>query len=323
MIVDRGRAVKLLVAGQPVALPTETVYGLAARCDQKEALERLFATKKRPFFDPLILHVKNLTQAKEYALWDSTSQMLAEKFWPGPLTFVLPKTKQVLSIVNNGMDTVALRCPQHPHFLNILDQMPCPLAAPSANMFGKTSPTSASHVESEFADKIPVLDGGPCQHGIESTVISVDSRKKTLHILRPGLIGADALQMALPDFQISISKNENKNSPGHLKNHYQPECLLVLLFDCPAGEELSWKNQHQDLAVDFVHWNLPEDPALAARSLYSEMRKFSAANQPVFVKLKSLQSSQPLWRAIIDRLSKASHYSFKWSKDSWLPVKTS
>ncbi len=306
-LVTEEQALQILEKGDVVALPTETVYGLAARVDDDSALTKIFATKERPFFDPLIVHVQNLMHAQAWAHVDSVSRVLADHFWPGPLTLVLEKKDCVSKLINNGGPTVALRSPSHPMFQNLLQKIGTPLAAPSANMFGKTSPTEAQHVIEEFKDKIPVLDGGPCINGIESTVLKVDSDKNQVEILRPGIIHERELNEFLNERKISFSvtTRQSDQSPGHLQNHYQPSSPLILVEgsrSLDAGalsvlQKLDSKNW-QELRMD-------EDPTLAARYLYGRLREISRNRQPMWIRLHPHWKSESLWAGILDRIEKA------------------
>ena len=187
----------LLRSGQIVALPTETVYGLACLALNKFAVAKVFKAKKRPAHDPLIIHVSDLTEAKLVCRPDSRAMLLIESFWPGPLTLVLPKTRIVPAIVTSGLSTVAVRSPAHPVFREVLNLVSAPLAAPSANPFGKVSPTRAEHIEQSFGDgHPPVVDGGPTKIGIESTVVDLSSSRT--RILRPGPIDTEAISERPP-----------------------------------------------------------------------------------------------------------------------------
>lgn len=320
-IVDKNQALQQLKNHDVVALPTETVYGLAGRADSPTALKKIFHTKARPFFDPLIVHVKDLQQGQEWAHFDSVSEELARHFWPGPLTLVLPKNKECVDdLITNGGPTVALRSPAHPDFLEVLEQLNHPLAAPSANMFGKTSPTTALHVVDEFKNQVSVVDGGPCEKGIESTVIQVLPEQEQLMILRPGVINEVHLQEFLnhKGIPLSLTLKTQDNAPGHLKNHYQPTAPMVLI-DSPITSE------NQDLlgpALQKIHsapWeemNWQTDPSLAARRLYSQLRDFSQRKQAFYLPL-SPELHSPPWRGFMDRILKASIGSLHWNNQQW------
>ncbi|HEY1080383.1 MAG TPA: L-threonylcarbamoyladenylate synthase, partial [Bdellovibrio sp.] len=222
------KAKNILEEGGVIGLPTETVYGLAARIDIPSAIEKIFTTKERPFFDPLIVHVASIEQAKKVtAFWGPASQALAEVFWPGPLTLILPRDPSVNLMITAGLDSVGIRMPNHPIALSLLQEVGVPLAAPSANKFGRTSPTSAGHVRVEFKNEnVFVLDGGECQIGIESTVLLVKHREKVeLSILRRGHILKSDIERVLEEkgFQFEfIEQVDKRESPGHMKHHYMP-----------------------------------------------------------------------------------------------------
>ena len=223
-------AVRLLSAGDIVALPTETVYGLAADALNAEAVAKVFAAKERPAFDPLIVHVPTKQSLHDVAdVPESIKKpviQLIERFWPGPLTIVLPKKACVPDIVTSGMPTVAVRMSSHPVFKRISQALGRPIAAPSANRFGSISPTSASAVQAELDGRIPlIVDGGACLHGIESTIIKIEPAepKPMITILRPGPIVPDDLKQygRLQRHQKQLT-DEPSEAPGQLASHYAP-----------------------------------------------------------------------------------------------------
>ncbi len=237
------QAVKLLHDGEIVVFPTETVYGLGADAFQPSALERIFAAKGRPFSDPLIVHI-----AHEHELELLTTKVsidakrLAQKFWPGPLTFILPKGSRVSPLVTAGLETVAVRMPRHPVALALISTLGSPIAAPSANRFMHVSPTTAHHVYTDLSGKVPlILDSGPCEIGVESTVLDLCSKEP--RILRPGGISLEELRTILPDVQPPIPRNAiyeveeslAKKAPGQLLVHYTPDVPLIL-FDGTTEE---------------------------------------------------------------------------------------
>ena len=205
-IVSYGEALALLRQGEPVALPTETVYGLAGRIDFERTLKKIFALKRRPLFDPLIVHCRDREQARQYI---SGSCPLADSLWkrfaPGPLTVVVPKNSKISPLITAHQPTAAIRIPAHPMMRKILHDVSVPLAAPSANLFGKLSPTTAAHALSAFEGKIPVLDGGECQWGLESTIAAPDYKRKKLFILRPGAITKEELERFLREERSSFA----------------------------------------------------------------------------------------------------------------------
>ncbi|MEY2970653.1 MAG: hypothetical protein RLZZ599_1026 [Bacteroidota bacterium] len=223
------KAAELLSAGQLVAIPTETVYGLAANGLNDQAVARIFEAKNRPFFDPLILHVASIAQAKSLCqTWPDEAEKLSQAFWPGPLTLVLPKSDEVPNIVSSDLPSVGLRMPQHALALALLNQLEFPLAAPSANPFGYVSPTTAEHVLDQLGDRIEaVLDGGPCEVGIESTIVKWD--ESGLHLLRLGAITKEQIEAVVGPISVSGSVQQHIQAPGQLEQHYSPHCKITLL----------------------------------------------------------------------------------------------
>lgn len=215
------RAVSLLMNGQCVAVPTETVYGLAARADDDDAVAAIYAAKGRPSFNPLIVHIPDLAAAERLARFDGRARRLAQRFWPGSLTLVLPSVEDaaLAPAVTAGLPSVALRCPSHPVMQALLQSVPFPLAAPSANRSGAVSPTCAAHVAASLAGRIPlVLDGGKAERGLESTIVAL--RDNGWQLLRPGPVSeadiADVLGPCLPLTSTAIE------APGQLESHYAP-----------------------------------------------------------------------------------------------------
>ena len=202
-----------------MAIPTETVYGLAAPVDREEVVREIFRLKERPFFDPLIVHVSSVAMAQDYTLpWGPVAQKLAHHFWPGPLTLVLPKKENISDIITSGLDTVGVRMPNHPKALEVIRNLGTPLAAPSANKFSCVSPTEAIHVRDAFGDAVDLVDGGPCGIGIESTIVRPGEGR--LDILRFGALGAQELRKVLGD--IPVVKVESSRAPGQFDKHYTP-----------------------------------------------------------------------------------------------------
>lgn len=324
------KAVKLLRLGEVVGLPTETVYGLAARIDIPRAIEQIFKTKERPFFDPLIVHVSSVEQAKSLTShWGPVAQALADKFWPGPLTLILPKAEHVNPLITSGLESVGIRMPRHPMALEVLRELGVPLAAPSANKFGKTSPTSAFHVWSEFKDEnVFVLDGGRCDVGIESTVLLVkeSASPAELAILRKGNILKSDIEKYLTEQRISFQFTEavsKKESPGHMKHHYMPAVPLIICENSELkGDELleiinqrlvelpeEIENVKIIKPAQGIHsysvLDLSLDPVFAARELYSELRRLvNEGNDSIIFYKEAVHSGEP-WESLFDRLNKA------------------
>jgi L-threonylcarbamoyladenylate synthase len=316
MIISVTEAVAKLQTGGIVAIPTETVYGLAGRIDDEGALKQIFTVKQRPFFDPLIVHVSDLATAKRLAReWPPVFDVLAAAFWPGPLTLIAPKAELVSSLITSGLDTVALRWPNHPVALEILRALQIPLAAPSANLFGRTSPTAAAHVEKEFAGQVPVVDGGPSEVGVESTVVSFDpAEARKLQILRPGGISRAQIQKALLDagVQLEVVRAHSEASPGHLKSHYQPNCPVVILDDKAWSEDFRKTIEAKlDRPFPYVHeMKLGPSAQLAARRLYEEFRQFSEVQGGLIVITRSKENSGLEWEAVWDRIERAASFIF-------------
>lgn len=221
-------AARLIAAGRPVAMPTETVYGLAADATDGEAVARIYEAKGRPSFNPLIVHVRSVEQAIEIAEFDDHAQALAERNWPGPLTLVLPLRNDapIASLVTAGLATVAIRAPAHPAMRDLLEATGKPLAAPSANASGRISPTRAEHVVAGLGGRIPlIVDAGPTEHGLESTIVAATGGP--LRLLRPGPI----------DLGLPLANDGSVEAPGQLPSHYAPSKPLRLNADTGAEDE--------------------------------------------------------------------------------------
>ncbi len=302
--VSVSEALLLLRSGIPVAMPTETVYGLAASIDLPQALESIFRIKNRPFFDPLIIHVTNRDPVTELVREiPPAASLLMEAFWPGPLTLVLPKSDRVNPLITSGQDTVAVRMPKHPIALELLKAIG-PLAAPSANRFGKTSPTRPAHVLEEFQGLVPVVDGGECEVGIESSIIQVTS-DGILKELRPGRIQKKDIEQVLDKHKLSYrwENEEQPIAPGMLKHHYMPDSPLYIFLDVTPDRSL--------LPVDImdiknpVILRLSEEPSVCARQLYHELRTQSRQHDALLLPWTT-GKTQGDWAAIWQRLQKAS-----------------
>jgi len=307
------RAASLLDSGELVALPTETVYGLAADALDSNAVARIFAAKERPSFDPLILHLPGLDWLDRLttASGDPLVQALAAAFWPGPLTLVLPRRPVIPDIVASGLPTVALRMSAHPVFRAVLDRHARPVAAPSANRFGRISPTTAAHVLEELDGRIPlILDGGPCAIGLESTVIAVHDG--TLELLRAGPISTDAFAAHAPVF--CTMAGAAIKAPGQLASHYAPRTPLQLLTHVAQADSwpappntglLAWSRSARPRQFSAMEILTPRnDPAEAAARLFAAMRRLDALGLDLIVAEPPPPSG--LGAAILDRLKKAS-----------------
>ena len=311
---DIALARQLLREGKLVGIPTETVYGLAGNALNAKAVTAIFETKRRPSFDPLIVHVGDMEQAKAYSSFFPEELMaLAEVFWPGPLTVLLPKTESIPDLVTSGLDTVAVRVPSHPLTRELLLGLDFPLAAPSANPFGYISPTRASHVQDQLGDTIPyILDGGDCSVGLESTIVGVEHGQVIIY--RLGGIPVSAIEQLVGQVLILPQSSSNPKSPGMLKNHYSPRTPLMLgeldalvadfrLKGEPFGI-LSFNKRFPDIPDSHQVILSPSgDFGEAARNLFSGMRLLDKAD--VSVILAEELPEKDLGKAINDRLRRA------------------
>ncbi len=303
-------AVDLLRAGAVVGVPTETVYGLACDALSATAAARVFAAKERPAFDPLIVHVEGGEWVEKLSTVQGPAAQLAaqlaERFWPGPLTMVLPAREVVPDLVRSGLPTVALRCSAHPVMAALTRALGGPLAAPSANRFGRISPVTAAHVVEELGGRIPlVLDGGPCRHGLESTIVAVEDAG--LVLLRPGPVTLEELGSVAP---VRVEAGGGAvAAPGMLESHYAPRTALRLLTrgapgppDAATSGLLAWGEAEAGFAVVEV---LPADPMAAAPEFFAALRRLDGAGvERIYA--RTLPESG-LGMAIMDRLRRAAH----------------
>jgi L-threonylcarbamoyladenylate synthase len=224
---DIEKSLSLLNAGDIVAVPTETVYGLAANALNAEAVAKIFEAKQRPTFDPLIVHIPSFQKLFDLVTEiPDSAHRLAEAFWPGPLTMVLPKKSTIPDVVTSGLATCGFRVPAHPMMQKLLSALSFPLAAPSANLFEKTSPTRAEHVMEQLQGRIPyILDGGACTIGLESTIVGFDDDENPV-IYRLGGIETEAIRAVMPHTTVSLAVSGNPKAPGMLSSHYAPGKLL-------------------------------------------------------------------------------------------------
>lgn len=309
---DLERAAEQLARGELVAVPTETVYGLAGDAANAEAIRRIFAAKGRPADHPLIVHLPGSETMNDWAREvPESARRLARAFWPGPLTLILPKADHVADVVTGGQQTVGLRVPEHPVTLKLLKIFGRAVAAPSANRFGRISPTTADHVISEFKGRdtvAAVIDGGPCDIGVESTIVDCSGARP--RVLRPGMIDLDQLSRVLGEAPILADEWEGPRAPGRLPSHYAPETKLELV----DAETLSKPDAHAAvLALDdtpnpggFKAWqSLPNDPTAYARGLYAVLRRLDDLGaERILVQRPPEQSA---WSAIRDRITRATN----------------
>ncbi len=306
---DLARAVLLLSEGELVAIPTETVYGLAANAFDPDAVLRIFQVKQRPAFDPLIVHVHHRAQVEQLiSQAPPEAEALIERFWPGPLTLVMQKSSRVPDIVTSGLDTVGVRMPAHPMTLELLRSLDFPLAAPSANPFGYVSPTTAQHVADQLGEKIPyILDGGPCAVGVESTIIGWENGQCVLY--RAGGVPVEAIEAVIGKVG-SAQGRVLPVAPGMIENHYAPRKPL-LVGDVPAllleqAEKrcavIAFRSQYDAWRCETL--SPSNDLSEAARNLFTAIRNFDASDADVI--LAEVFPNEGLGRAINDRLRRAS-----------------
>jgi L-threonylcarbamoyladenylate synthase len=304
---DITKASALLRAGETVAIPTETVYGLAANALDTKAVIKIFEAKNRPLFDPLIIHVAGTAHFERYCQnIPGIAYRLAEKFSPGPLTLLLDKKDIVPDLVTSGLPQVAIRVPRHPLTLELLNSIDFPLAAPSANPFGYISPTTAKHVEEQLGEKIPyILDGGPCEVGVESTIIGFENNK--IIVYRLGGLAVEELN-AFAETELRINQASDPKAPGQLKSHYAPRKPMLLgnveeLLRLNAGKKsaiLSFQKKYTDTTKQLSPLG---DMQEAAHNLFAYMRELDAGNADLIIAERFPDSF--LGRAINDRLERA------------------
>ncbi|MGA2280394.1 MAG: L-threonylcarbamoyladenylate synthase [Verrucomicrobiota bacterium] len=317
------RATELLRAGEVVALPTETVYGLAANALDEKAVAKIFQIKDRPANNPIIIHIASVEMAKRcVTAWPDPAEKLARAFWPGPLTLVLPCAKEIPGMVTAGGKTVGVRWPGHPFIQAVIRECGFPLAAPSANLSGRVSPTNAEHVRKQLGDKISlIVDGGQSQVGIESTVLDLTGSPP--QVLRPGMIHAESLAAVCDKvrgagFWIQGSKTALR-SPGLLERHYSPKAKLLVLDwrdDANLNSQLStFKSQLLDCHV-IAHTHIPSaehfarvsviphDAEAFARAIYAELHRCDEAGAELIVVETPPTALE--WSGIADRLRRAS-----------------
>lgn len=317
-------AADVLRAGGLVAFPTETVYGLGADALNAEAVRRIYEAKGRPSRNPIIVHVRSIEQARALAChWPPATQALAERYWPGPLTLVVTKRSCVPDIVTAGRNTVALRCPGHAVSLALLEAAGCPIAAPSANLSERLSPTTAEHVIQSLDGRLDmILDGGPAQVGLESTVVDMTTHPPRL--LRPGAITVDALCSLCGPITIeaeSIAGSEAFASPGQMARHYAPRTRLICC-DAATADAMVAAEVQARRRVGWLRWaeersdattakgssiaamiEMPADAESYAARLYAALHELDAAGLDLIV--ASLPPESEIWRAVRDRLRRA------------------
>ena len=305
------RAAALLAGGGLVAFPTETVYGLGANALDPVAVARIFAVKQRPRTSPLIVHVLDVAAAREVvSAWPDEAQRLADAFWPGPLTLVLPRDKRLPDLLTAGGDYVGVRVPEHPVARALLQRAGVPVAAPSANRFMQLSPTTADHVRSGLGDAVDmIVDGGPCPVGIESTVVALYPDHPVL--LRPGGIGRVQLEQVLGrpvDLPDDPASGQAHAAPGMHPRHYSPRTRTLVALPGVAlphgrGALVSHRTQAFDLPADVRRVAMPAQAGDYARDLYATMHALDAEGLD-WIAL-DLPPDEADWQALRDRMTRA------------------
>jgi L-threonylcarbamoyladenylate synthase len=314
------RAAAVIRGAGLVAFPTETVYGLGANALDPAAVERIFAAKGRPSYNPLISHVEDVGAAIRLARsWPAAADLLAEALWPGPLTLVVPKSPAVPAIVTAGLDSVALRVPAHPVALALLRAARLPIAAPSANRFTEVSPTTAAHVAKGLGERVDlILDGGPTAVGIESTVVDLTGEVPVL--LRPGSIDVERLEAIVGPIRrgTPVAGTRARPSPGMIERHYAPraELRIFVASEVEAVRDVVRAARAEEKTVgglvlarpttemDHIH-SMPADPAGYARELYAALHRLDDLGCGLIV--VEAVPDVPAWAGVRDRLRRASH----------------
>lgn len=308
---DLQKAKALLESGALVAIPTETVYGLAGNALDENAVTQIFKVKNRPSFDPLIIHTSSFERIHNYAESNAQAELLAKEFMPGPLTLLLPKKETISDLVTAGSSRVAIRIPRHPLCSELLYSLDFPVAAPSANPFGYISPTNAQHVADQLGDKISyILDGGPCEVGLESTIVGFENGLATVY--RKGGVPVETIKEIAGDVQVKAHSTSNPSAPGMLKSHYAPRVPVKLGFD------ISLLKKYPVEKIGTIRFKSPIDGipeenqlilsksgdyAEAARNLFAGMRSLDQLDLEII--LAELLPEEDLGLAINDRLRRA------------------
>lgn len=314
-VAARTRAAELLRRGKLVAVPTETVYGLAALAEDESAVRKIFSVKGRPLLDPLIVHLGSFEQVEGFCEVNPVARALAERFWPGPLTLVLPRRADcpIPDLVSAGKPTLGVRIPAHPLLRKLLCESQIPLAAPSANPFGYVSPTRPEHVATSLTNGVDaILDGGPCEHGLESTILNV-SAEGEVRLLRPGPLSSEEI-LRVPDVRSVDSRRSDSSrpdAPGMLKSHYRPR-KPVHLF--PKGE-FSGDSLESEAVVFLKRPTHPRENDFwfsesgqaeeIGRNLFDLLRQLDAHPTFASLRIETPISDTGIWRAIRDRLQRA------------------
>lgn len=310
---DLSKAVKILNNEDVVAIPTETVYGLAGNIFSEKATRKIFEVKQRPLFNPLIVHIHSIEQLDQIVIdFPSKAQLLAKAFWPGSLTLILKKKSNIPDLITAGKDTVGVRIPNHPLTLSLLKQLDYPIAAPSANPFNRISPTNALHVESYFKNSIKmVLDGGECKNGLESTIIGFENNNPVLY--RLGSISIEEIENVVGKIKVKNIKQKTPDAPGMLKKHYAPQTKTYLVDNI---ESFLKKHEFKSIGVlsfteEITSANIKHleilspsgDLKEAASNLYRSLHRLDHLNLDIIVAQKFPDFG--LGKSINDRLERA------------------
>lgn len=311
--IDLQRAATVIRQGGLVAIPTETVYGLAANALDPQAVARIFAAKDRPFFDPLIVHIADTAWwPRVVREFPPLAERLAERFWPGPLTLVLPKSAAIPDLVTSGLPTVGIRLPDHPLTRELILLADVPVAAPSANPFGRLSPTTADHVRRQLGDRVDmVLDGGPCRVGVESTILQIQDNQALL--LRPGGVSLEEIEAEIGSVSLLEQASQDKPAaPGMLDSHYAPRTKLQIVDKAPVVPPAS-------LQAGLLTLTPQDTSRFAAAEVLSKTGDLIEAAANFFQALHRLDQlgldlilatpfpTEGLGRALNDRLRRAAH----------------
>ncbi|MBS1491803.1 MAG: threonylcarbamoyl-AMP synthase [Bacteroidetes bacterium] len=310
---DIGKAKRLLEAGKIVAIPTETVYGLAGNALNPDVVTDIFKVKDRPYFDPLIVHLPGAEEVTRYASSvPPPAVLLMKTFWPGPLTILLKKQSIIPDLVTSGLDRVGLRCPNHPLTQSLLQSLPFPLAAPSANPFGYISPTTPQHVNDQLGEKIEyILDGGECVVGMESTIVGFENEAPVIY--RVGGLEVEQIERVVGKVKTIIQSSSRPAAPGQLQSHYAPHVRLIL------GDIEKLLVEHSSKLVGVLAFQKTyQSNAIKKQIILSQAGKVDEAAQKLFTALRMLDQSlidliiaeevpnTGLGRAVNDRLKRAS-----------------
>jgi L-threonylcarbamoyladenylate synthase len=310
---DIDKAITILNKEELVAIPTETVYGLAGNIYSKKAVKAIFEIKQRPHFNPLIVHIPSITALSTIvSRIPEKAKHLAEAFWPGPLTMVLPKSNRIPDIVTGGKPTVAVRIPNHPLTLELLQKLDFPLAAPSANPFNRISPTTAQHVKSYFSNQITlILDGGPCERGIESTIIGFEN--DTPIVYRLGSIALEDIESVIGKVNLKTKAASAPSAPGMLERHYAPKTKMILTNSITAALKtqetkrvglLLFHELDDNVQADFkIVLSTSQNLEEAAAALYDALHQLDQENLDIIIAERL--PDYGLGRSINDRLERA------------------